>query len=347
MITAASPNIDRRDSWRARIAAIRMLLRALVRNVLANIREFFLLERTQARIARWTEPQRQSMRAYHDAATRRMQVARHLQTPELIPVSLSLYRESIFMFALGLMVSRKDDADVAKVDGQAVLDLICAALNGSGFSTRSHLESLQSTLMASEPLASDRLAPEAAIRARDDLDAVTRWLSTLLETRSQRQVRQARLRRLAAVSACGIALLYWILAPHNLAIDKPVRSSVPTYDTAPVGAVDGEKNGRFGFHSTIEDSPWLTIDLRRKHRISSIKVFGRGDCCFDQSVPLALEVSDDGNSFQTIDERKTAFSESDPWLVEPSGLSTRFVRLRTERRSVLVLSEVEVNGYLW
>ncbi len=43
-----------------------------------------------------------------------------------------------------------------------------------------------------------------------------------------------------------------------------------------------------------------------------IKVFGRGDCCHDQSIPLTLEVSDYGTSFRSIAHRTAEFSEEDP-----------------------------------
>jgi hypothetical protein len=114
--------------------------------------------------------------------------------------------------------------------------------------------------------------------------------------------------------------------------------------TTGAGVVDGVKNGKFGFHSDLDDSPWVSIDLGRTFAISKVEVFGRGDGPFDQSVPLALEVSDDGTSYQQIALRGEAFSEYDPWIVRPIAVVTRHVRLRTLRRAVLVLSEVEIYG---
>jgi hypothetical protein len=94
----------------------------------------------------------------------------------------------------------------------------------------------------------------------------------------------------------------------------------------------------------LEDSPWLSIDLGRAFAITRVKVFGRGDGYYDQSIPLALEVSDDGTTYQQIALRNDPFSEYDPWVVRPSALVTRYLRLRTMRHSYLVLGEVEVNG---
>ena len=106
----------------------------------------------------------------------------------------------------------------------------------------------------------------------------------------------------------------------------------------------GSKNGVYGYHSLLEDSPWLAIDLGRPFAIRKIKVFGRGDGYYDQSIPLALEASDDGTNYQQFALRSETFSEYDPWVVEPSALVTRYLRLRTMRHSCLVLGEVEVNG---
>jgi hypothetical protein len=144
--------------------------------------------------------------------------------------------------------------------------------------------------------------------------------------------------------AVTIALIAWALAPANLALHKPATSSSSGFDTTPSGATDGDKFTRFGFHSAEEDSPWLSIDLQRPYEISAVKIYGRGDCCFDQSVPLALEVSDDGTTYRQIAERTQSFSQSDPWIVRPDRTLARFVRLHVMRRSYLVVSEVVVNG---
>ena len=71
---------------------------------------------------------------------------------------------------------------------------------------------------------------------------------------------------------------------------------------------------------------------------------GRGDCCFDQSIPLAIEVSDDGVTYREMARRTSPFSQKEPWVVALPRVAARFVRLRTLRHSVLVVSELEVYG---
>jgi len=116
------------------------------------------------------------------------------------------------------------------------------------------------------------------------------------------------------------------------------------FSTLPEGAVDGSHRGQYGFHSSLEESPWLSIDLRARYAIKTVKVFGRGDGYYDQSIPLALETSDDGTTYRAIATRAEPFSADDPWVIPTDNLVTRFLRLHTLRRSYLVLGEVEVYG---
>ena len=88
----------------------------------------------------------------------------------------------------------------------------------------------------------------------------------------------------------------------------------------------------------------MAIDLGRNVAITRVKVYGRGDCCFDQSIPLAVETSMDGVTYTKIGERTEQFSQFSPWVVKPTSVVARYVRLRTLRNSVLVMSEVEVYG---
>jgi F5/8 type C domain len=130
----------------------------------------------------------------------------------------------------------------------------------------------------------------------------------------------------------------------NLALHGSASASSRAYETSAAGAIDGIRYGQLGFHSEAEASPWFTLDLGQPHRIERVEVYGRGDCCFDQSVPLALEISENGTEFTAIATRQKAFSQYRPWVVRPQPPTARFLRLRTLRQSHLVLGEVEVYG---
>jgi hypothetical protein len=155
--------------------------------------------------------------------------------------------------------------------------------------------------------------------------------------------------RLASLGMIGLGVIALVRAqitrPPNLALGRKAVASSAAWSTTPGAAVDGIRYGsQLGFHSAEEDGPWLAIDLGKAYALTRVAAYGRGDCCFDQSVPLAFEVSDDGAVYRQMDKRESRFSQSDPWVIRPEHVIARYVRFRTLRRSYLVLSEVEVYG---
>lgn len=315
-----------------------------------HLQEFFFLRQAERKTSQLTASQRHSLRAHCEAASRRLSLAAQLGAPSEMSVALSLYHSAAFFLICALLVAKDEAIDADALTPESAFDRLDRMLLGERLEPPFGLTAARQLLARSAPLAYDRLSAEEAGRRLYEFAATTRWLSTLTEARSPAELKLARTVRLTTAALCGVAMLTWlvswIVSPKNVALGKPVTSSSASEGTAPVGAVDGVKNGRFGFHSAEENSPWLAIDLGAPYRIASVKVFGRGDAYFEQSIPLAFEVSDDGRSFRKIAERSRAFSESDPWVIEPNALVTRLVRLRTERRSYLVVSEVEVYGTL-
>jgi hypothetical protein len=147
---------------------------------------------------------------------------------------------------------------------------------------------------------------------------------------------------LALLAACTLWFL-WPAAP-NLALHAGVSASSRAHGTAPEGAVDGVRYGQLGFQSKPQNDPWLVIDLGQPVAVKRIVTYGRGDCCFEQSLPLTLEVSQDGTTYAALATRSRPFSQYEPWSVRRTNLVARFVRLRVQRRAPLVVSEVEVYG---
>jgi hypothetical protein len=196
-------------------------------------------------------------------------------------------------------------------------------------------------------LALDRIAAEEAARRADALEPTMQWLQKLVDPRSVHDIRVSRVVRITvgALMVVGSLVLFgvWALSAPNIALRKPATASSMDYATTAAGAVDGEKSVRFGFHSHDEDSPWLQVDLGDRFSINLAKVYGRSDCCFDQSIPLIFEVSDDGTQFRQVAQKTDPFKESSPWQFSPSTVA-RYVRLRVAKHGVLVLSEVELFG---
>jgi len=313
-----------------------------------QVREFFLLEDAERQLSSLTNSQRANIRAYYDAAERRLAVARDLRGPSETPSAVTLYRERGLFLALALIAGKDADCDLGSLTPESVLLKLEGALANNGVKPVPELEKIRSVLLSSDPLELERLTANEAAQRAEELDTTTHWLQTLVDPCLPRDLKLSRVTRLTTVIAGAVAILAalvaWVAAPSNLAKDKSATSSSAAYKTAPAAAVDGSKVGNYGFHSADEESPWLAIDLGKTYVVTKVKVFGRGDPINDQSVPLALEASDDGDIYRQIETRSRPFSASDPWIVEPPSVAVRFIRLRTLRRSYLVLNEVEVYG---
>ncbi|MGH7440275.1 MAG: discoidin domain-containing protein [Polyangiaceae bacterium] len=321
-----------------------------IRERLGAVRELFVLERAEGRSSRLTALQRATAKPHFMAATRRFVVAQELRQSATIE-ALVLLREATLHYAASFLASidSRGEGDAAAPAPASTLEMLDRVVEASPIRPPAAFPEIRQAMASSDSLAFDRLSAVEANTVARDLDAVSRWLASLVELRSPRDIRRARIWRfLALFVVCGglvagvAVVVARAIAPKDLAFKKPVGATAVAFDTKPEGAVDGEKTGKFGYHSKEDDSAYLVVYLERRVKIARVKVFGRGDCCYDQSIPLALEVSDDGSTFRKIADRITPFSESDPWEVHVGPLVTRFVRLRVLQRGVLVLSEVEV-----
>jgi hypothetical protein len=311
-----------------------------------ELSEFFLLKGAQRAVSALSEQQRRSVELCCAGAARRLAVARRLDREDIY-VARSLHRDAALWLALAFLAAADRSVDVTSLDAGAVIAGLDPALARAGIVPPAELAMCRDFLRES-PLVVDTLGPEDAARSVSNLEVVTHWLSTLVEGRSIRHLRWTRrVRTLAGalvVPAMLIWIAAWLLSPPNVALRKPSRASSTFLGTAPAGALDGKKNGSFGFHSDDEDSPWLSIDLQGLHAISRVEVYGRGDCCYEQSIPLLLAASEDATAYREISRRSDPFSEFDPWVVRTSHLVTRYLRLRKAGHGVLVLSEVEAYG---
>jgi hypothetical protein len=315
-----------------------------------GVREFFLLERAEKKSETLTPSQREIVRAYHVAAGRRIEVARHLRGPIQTPPALLLYQQGALFHVLGYLVHKDESLDPESLTREEAFRRFDDAILGDGLAPPMEFERAKPMLLGSDPLALDRVTADEAGRRIEELANAVRWLAHLLDPRSPREIKNARVVRLLVGAAVVLAFLIGVamrmVARKNLALAKTAIASSDMFSAAAPGAVDGFRGSAYGFHSQLEESPWLSIDLGRAFSITEAKVFGRTDGYYDQSIPLALEVSDDGSDYRQVASRTEVFSDYDPWVVklEPSPVA-RYVRLRTMRQSYLVLGEVEVYGH--
>ncbi|MBL8601570.1 MAG: discoidin domain-containing protein [Myxococcales bacterium] len=93
------------------------------------------------------------------------------------------------------------------------------------------------------------------------------------------------------------------------------------------------------FQTAIESEPWLRFDLGVLRPVSTVWVQNRLDDHQDWAVPLTVEGSRDGRSWQTFCERREAFYF---YRCEAQGVAVRYVRLRVQRPTMLNLGRVEI-----
>lgn len=314
-----------------------------------KVREALLLEKAEQYSASMTDTQRASMRAYTEAAVRRLTVARDIRGTAQTPVALELYRQGSYFYVLAYLASKDPTFDIGTSTPESAYRKLEEVLERDAAGPPAEFARAKPFLLSTDALGPDRMPTDQGEQSAQDLEQTTRWLSRLFDVRSPKELKIARVLRVSIVAASALAIVVyffmWLLAPKNLAKGRPaVASGAAMFSTVPAGAVDGSKSGQYGYHSALEESPWLSVDLGRHYAISSVKVYGRGDGYYDQSIPLALEVSEDGATYRQIAERTEPFSASDPWVVKPTGVTAQFVRLHTMRHSYLVLGEVEVYG---
>ena len=119
---------------------------------------------------------------------------------------------------------------------------------------------------------------------------------------------------------------------------------VSTQDDA-AGAVDGVKDGNWGFHTLNEPNPWWQVDLEKPLPLDRLRLFNRTGFA-ERASRLVVLVSDDGRSFRQVYQHNGTvfFGQSDgkPLEVKLAGVAARFVRIQLPYTSYFHLDEVEI-----
>lgn len=124
-----------------------------------------------------------------------------------------------------------------------------------------------------------------------------------------------------------------------------VRSAVtPEEDAA--GGCDGVKDGRWGFHTALEDNPWWQVDLGGAIPLDRVVIYNRCDGTAGRAARLAVLLSEDGQRFAQVYQHDGSVflgqSDGKPLSVSLHGARARYVRLRVPGSNCLHLDEVEV-----
>lgn len=195
--------------------------------------------------------------------------------------------------------------------------------------------------------------PAAAIPARElkrRCERADRALETWLARLPLKSPARIRAIRWVRITTASLVLLLlpvghrvYQLYPRNLVYGRPVVASSIDKGT-PAGLVDDYYYGLPPFVSKRERHPSVTIDLGRVHLVSDARVMGRHDCCYDEGLPLVFEISVDGTSFKSVGKRTDPFEVLEPWIVTNITRPARYVRVRSEKTTVLALTEIAVFG---
>jgi hypothetical protein len=306
----------------------------------ANIREFFMLDRPAA-----SRDMPLEARAEHRAAERRRRPALYLLRRGDGTAGLVLYRDATTRY-LNAKVLASGGQPNGEHGVSGLFDAVMPILEREGRRAPAELEQARTLLADSESRDFDHWSASEQEAAGDCLREATFFLSKLVETRTETRLRVERIFRFALAGALFAGLVVGAVVlltqPKNVALGRPVSASSAIFASSAEQAVNGIHVGELGFHSDLVESPSLTIDLGADYALSSVRVYGRTDCCYDQSVPLSLDISEDGKAFRSIAERTKPFTGFEPWTVKPKRAKARFVRLRRKAAGFLVLAEVEV-----
>jgi len=139
------------------------------------------------------------------------------------------------------------------------------------------------------------------------------------------------------------------LSPEGLAQARGTPSTVSAVKTADDarGAVDGVKDGKWGFHTAAENNPWWQVDLGEVRPLARVLVYNRCDAA-ERAAKLTLLLSDDGKTWREAYRHNGTvfhgFTDSKPLVISLDGAKARFVRIQLPGNEYLHLDEVEVFG---
>jgi F5/8 type C domain len=139
----------------------------------------------------------------------------------------------------------------------------------------------------------------------------------------------------SAITACAAVFLF--RAPDLLA-GRPFRTSSATPEFNPKTHAYGGGHLPIFFHTKEEPSPWVEFDLGKPTVLRRVVTVNRRDGAEDRAVPLVIEVSDDTKEWRAVAREAKRFTS---WEARFDATTARYLRLRTDRKSLLHLQSVE------
>jgi hypothetical protein len=314
----------------------------------ASIGEFFTLGRARATVRRYAPMQRERVAAHRAAGDLRARAARECGDPVS---SAILYREALFAYARADLAAQPRKAGASgggDADRPPGVDVLAPRVPAVPLATvdpsPDDVARVNRAMRATDPLYFDALADDEMNRLLAAFGRVVAVARRRVETRSLLHLRVSRLGRIA-----GCIFLFLVAAVHigraqlhpNLALGKTVAIS-SFFGGKPEALVDGDIGTSYAVATAKQENAWLAVDLGAPYAVTSVVVRNRVDGWFDDSLPLLLETSIDGEHWNAVGRRDTTFSASAPWTVRLDRSPVRFVRVHSLTLTCLALTEIEV-----
>jgi hypothetical protein len=330
------------------------MLQAAYKTFRERLRDFYILEPQRLAISDVSAAQRERLQAVVKAAMARSSVADDLVDPPHAVAAIVLYREAVTLLLLAVILKYDSAPNVEGADAAMIVSEASRILHGGTISSPpAEVGAALGIVSDNQSLRIDLSGAEEQARTKFVLESAADWLRHRLDLRTSREIRRARLVGTLAGAAASVLLLALLVAlilrPTNLARNRPVQaSSRAPQSLAPAdgsGLVNGVKEHTYGIHTNNENSPWVMVDLQSSYAITQIAVYNRGEGWFDESLPLVLELSENGRDFVEVSRRAENFSQEQPWIYASPGVRARYIRVRAPHVGYLALSEIEVNGH--
>jgi len=111
------------------------------------------------------------------------------------------------------------------------------------------------------------------------------------------------------------------------------------------GGCDGVKDGSWGFHTGLDESPWWHVDLGAQMALGRVVIHNSGYSAeWKRLLGFTVLLSDDGAAWTEVfrHDGKEFEDPKQPIDVELNGAAARFVRVQLPLKQHLTLDEVEV-----
>lgn len=317
---------------------------------LSRLVELVWLGAAQRRAEGYSLEQQRLVAELVAAAIARERVALTLREPASAAAALGVHRDAVLLAARAVLIAAgRPVSDEAAGALQLVTQLEEVLAERGAGDLEAALQRLRPVLEATDPLVFDRMTPEEQREKRLALEMLLSWLRAEVEPRPVDALRMQRWTRVGLVALSAIALLILSFtraaAPANVALGRPARASSRhpgTPDAA--GVVDGEFRAGFGVHTRREQAPWVEVDLETIHAVERVVVYHRADGYQDESLPLSLQVSEDGQTWQDVSLRSDRFTHASPWETALGGRRARLVRVTKPSPGYIALGEIVVYG---